>query len=89
MVEPEIMLMFKDKLKVSDLGYQLEGGKNVWSCKLGDQPFAALCIQTTAVLGQYAGSSGDRSGLQKRKQIRAFMQQSFSVTLLQLSSARS
>lgn len=34
--EPEIMLMFKDKLKVSGLGYQLEGEEegNMFSCKL-------------------------------------------------------
>lgn len=65
LVEPEIMLMFKDKLKASDLGYQFRGReKNVWSCKLGGRPLAAyLCNQTVAVLGQHAGSGGDRSGL--------------------------
>ncbi|PKU37827.1 hypothetical protein llap_11869 [Limosa lapponica baueri] len=52
LVEPEVMLMFKDKLKASESGYQLkEGEENEWSCKCGDQPFAAyLCNQTTAVL---------------------------------------
>lgn len=66
------------------------GGRNVWSCRLWDQQFAAyLCNQATAVLGQYAGSRGDRSRLGERKQIRDFMHQSFSGALLQLSSARS
>lgn len=43
--EPEIMLMFKDKLKVSDLGYQLEGKEkgNMFSCKVGEQPLA-VCV---------------------------------------------
>lgn len=44
------MLMFKDKLKVSDLGYQLEGKEegNMFSCKLGGEPFAAcVCSQSS------------------------------------------
>lgn len=48
--EPEIMLMFKDKLKVSDLGYQLEGKEegNMFSCEVGGQPFAVcVCSQSS------------------------------------------
>lgn len=43
--EPEIILMFKDKLKVSALGYQLEGREkgNMFSCKVGGQPLA-VCV---------------------------------------------
>lgn len=43
--EPEIMLMFKDKLKASDLGYQLEGKEegSMFSCEVGGQPFA-VCV---------------------------------------------
>lgn len=43
--EPEIMLMFKDKLKVSDLGYQLEGKEegSMFSCEVGGQP-CAVCV---------------------------------------------
>lgn len=78
------MLIFQDKLKVSDLGSQLEGEGKMYEATNLDQRFAdLLCNQMTAVLGQCAGSSGSL-GLQKREPIRGFTHQSFSVALLQL-----
>lgn len=60
--EPEIMLMFKEKLKVPDLGYQLEGKEegSMFSCEVGGQPFA-VCVPK-AVQGQHTGSSQEQRG---------------------------
>lgn len=79
--EPEIMLMFKDKLKVSDLGYQLEGKEegNMFSCEVGGQPFAVCVCVPKAAQGQL------QRGLGKGCQSRAFIPWSSSSASLQLS----